>query len=122
MNDRNGFEGCAGFRKLEDDMSASTIAESQEPVDVNIRYPEQNVQGYATNSAHPRSVGQQGHDPSQHRVGSAKEGLAAVKVHRKCNITVGGEIIGAAALVVVKTNAIVSNENWRPRTLAVWPC
>jgi hypothetical protein len=122
MNDRDGLEGCACFRKLKDDLAASTIAESQEPVGVNIRCREENVQRYATNSPHPSSVGQQGHDPSQHRVGPAKEGLSAVKVHRECNIAVRGEIISAAPLVVVKTNAVVSNENCGPRTLAVRPC
>src|SRR3954470_9622190 len=122
MNDRDGFEGCACFRKLKDDTAARTIAESKEPVGVNIRRSEENVQRYATNSAHPSFVGQQGHGPSQHRVGPAKKGLSAVKVHRKCNIAVRGEIISTAPLVVVKTNAVVSNENCGPKTLAMWPC
>jgi hypothetical protein len=122
MNDRDGFEGCARFCKLKNDMAASTIAESKEPVGVNIRCREEHVQCYATNSPHPPSVGQQGQDTNQHRVGPAKEGLSAVKVHRECNITVCGEILSAAPLVVVKTNAVVSNEDCRPRPLALWSC
>ncbi|MEO6869226.1 MAG: hypothetical protein ABI168_06255 [Ginsengibacter sp.] len=121
MNDRDGFEGCAGFRKLKEDMATSTIAESQELVSVNIRYREKNVQCYTTNNPHPSIVSQQGYDPSQHRVGPAKEGLSAMKVHRECNIAMGGEIISASPLVVVKTNTVVTNENCGPRTLSVWP-
>lgn len=54
MNDRDGFEGCACFRKLKDDTAASTIAESKEPVGVNIRRREENVQSYATKIARIR--------------------------------------------------------------------
>ena len=122
MDNRDGFEGHAYFRKLKDDPAASTIAESKEPVGVNIRRREENVQRYATNSLHPSFVDQQGHGPSQHCVGSAKKGLSAVEVHCERNIAVRGEIISAAPLVVVKTDAVMSNENCGPRTLAMGPC
>lgn len=121
MYQRDGFEGCTCFRKLEDDMAARAIAESEEPVGVNIFCREENFQRHAPDGSHPSSVGQQGHDPSQHLAGPAEEGLSAVKVHRECYMSVRGEIISAATLILVKTNAVVSKENCGPRALAAWP-
>jgi hypothetical protein len=122
MNDRDGFEGYPCFRKLEDDTTSSTIAEGKEPVGVNIRRREEQVQRYATNSPHASFVGQEGHGPGEHRVGPPKKRLTTVKVHCERYIAMRGEIISAAPLVVVKTNAVVSNENCGPKTLAMWPC
>jgi hypothetical protein len=57
MNDRDGPEGYACFRKLKNDTAASAIAESEELVGVNIRCREQSIKRYATNSPHPFGVG-----------------------------------------------------------------
>ncbi|GAO39494.1 hypothetical protein SCH01S_32_00310 [Sphingomonas changbaiensis NBRC 104936] len=122
MHDRDGFEGYACFRKLKNDAAASAIAESEELVGVNIRCREQSIQRYATNGPHPLSVGQQWHGSGQHCFRPTEEGLSAMKVHRERDITVRGEIISTAPLIVVKTNAVVSNENRGPRAFADWPC
>ena len=122
MNDRDGLEGHACFRKLKDDTAASAIAEREELVGVNIRYREQSIQRYTTNGPHPFCVGQQWHRSSQHRFRSTEEGLPAMKIHRERDIAVRGQIIGAAPLVVIKTNAVVSDEDCGPTTFAVWPC
>jgi hypothetical protein len=122
MNHRDGLEGGAGFRKLKDDTATSAIAESRDPVGVNTRCREQNVQRDATDGLHPFSVGQQGHGPCQHGFGPAKEGLSAMIVHREGDMAVRGKIVGAAPLVIVQPNAVVSDEHRGPGTLAVWPC
>jgi len=121
MNDGDGLEGYACSRKLKNDTAASAIAESEELVAVNTRCCEQSIQRYAINSPHPFSVGQQWHGSSQHCFRSAEKGLSAMKVHRERDIAVRGEIISTAPLVVVKTNAVVSNEDCGPTTFAVGP-
>ncbi len=122
MNRRDSLEGYACFRKFKDDMTASTVAEGEELVGVNRRYREQSVQRYAANGSHPFSVGQQRQGSSQHCFRPAKKGLSAMKVHGERDIAVRGEIISAAPLVVIKTNAVVSDEDCRPTISAEGPC
>jgi hypothetical protein len=122
MNARDGLEGHACFRKLKDDTAANAIAESEELAGVNIGCREQDIQRYVTNSPHPFDISQQWHTSSQHRFRFTEKGLPAMKVHRERDIAVRGEIVSAAPLVIIKPNAVVSDEHCGPRAFAMRPC
>lgn len=115
----HGFEVGSGPGEFQDDASTSAIADCGDPIRVCPGLGEQLVQGCSSEREHPVCVAHHGHDPFQHRFGLPEECSASVVIQSERQITVRGKIVDATTLVVIQTNAVVSEEDHRPGAGAV---
>jgi hypothetical protein len=113
------FEWHCRAGKFQHDPAARTVSERCEPVAVSAGHSEQDIERSTPNGVHTGGVSHQWHDPSQHRFRVAEERSASMVIHRKSEVAVLGEVVGAAALIVIETDSVMSDEHCRPRTLAV---
>lgn len=102
MDHGNRVERHPGPGKFQHDASAGAIAKGGEPVGVRTGHREEHVQRRAADRPHPIGVGNQRHDPGQHRVRLAGEQPAAVVVHRQSHVAPLCQVVGAIALILMQ--------------------
>ena len=111
--------GVARSGELENDAAAGAISERRETRRVDARNGEESIEPRTAYRVHARGVGQQGHDPVQHRLRLAEIRSASVVVQRERDISALGEDVGTATLIMLKTDSVVTDQHGRPRPLAI---